>query len=83
MLSKKFLFKPQRRRDAHGLGDGPLVSNRAGTTGMTERYLEQMTRSRREHALAPLRAALTGETAEKAPDSGVRSAASVSVALVG
>jgi hypothetical protein len=60
-----------------------LVSNRTGTTGMTERFLERMARARQEHPLAPLRAALTGETAEKAPDSGVRSAASVSVALVG
>ena len=36
MLSKKFLFKPQQQRDDAGLGDRPLVSNRAGTTGMNE-----------------------------------------------
>ena len=40
MLSKKFLFKPQHRRDVAGLGDRPLVSNRAGTTGMNETFLE-------------------------------------------
>jgi len=87
MLSKKFLFKPQRRRDEAGLGDGPLVSNRAGTTGMNETFLERLTRARQEHALAPLRAALGGETAEKRTDAGVRSdsgaVAPVSVALVG
>ena len=86
MLSKKFLFKPQRQRDLAGIGDQPLVSNRAGTTGMTETFLERLTRARREHALAPLRAVLSGET----PDSGARAAvpcptgtaASVAVALV-
>ena len=87
MLSKKFLFKPQRRRDAAGLGDRPLVSNRAGTTGMNESFLERLTRARQEHLLAPLRTALSGETAEKGPAAGVRShpgvAGPVSVALVG
>lgn len=87
MLSKKFLFKPQRRRDEAGLGDRPLVSNRAGTTGMSEMFLERLTRARREHALAPLHAALRGERAEKGTDAGVRShpgaVAPVSVALVG
>jgi len=83
MLAKKFLFKPQRRRDEAGQGDQRLVSNRAGTTGMNELFLERLTRARHEHALAPLRAALTGETGEKGPDSGVRSKRTVSVALVG
>ena len=83
MLSKKFLFKPQRRRDETGQGDKPLVSNRTGTTGMTENYLERLTRARQDHPLAPLHPALSGETAEKGADSEVRSAASVSVALVG
>jgi hypothetical protein len=87
MLSKKFLFKPQRRRDETGLGDRPLVSNRAGTTGMNEMFLERLTRARQEHILAPLRAALSRETAEKGSDAGVRShpgaVAPVSVALVG
>jgi hypothetical protein len=86
MLSKKFLFKPQRRRDEAGLGDRPLVSNRSGTTGMTETFLERLTRARREHVLVPLRPVLTGETATNAPDAGVRSqsetAASVAVSLV-
>ncbi|MEV6491178.1 hypothetical protein AB0M20_21580 [Actinoplanes sp. NPDC051633] len=55
MLSKRFLFNPQRRRDEEGLGDRPLVSNRRGTTGMDETVLDRLTRRRREHALAPLR----------------------------
>jgi len=84
MLSKKFLFKPQRRRDLSGQGDRPLVSNRAGTTGMNELFLERITRARQEHVLAPLRAAIfPRESGENGPDSEVRSAASVSVALVG
>jgi hypothetical protein len=86
MLSKKFLFKPQRQRDVAGIGDQPLVSNRAGTTGMTETFLERLTRARREHALAPLRRALPGETtdngAEDAVPSHTGTAASVAVALV-
>jgi len=55
MLSKRFLFNPQRRRDEEGLGDRQLVSNRRGTTGMDESVLDRLTRRRREHALAPLR----------------------------
>ncbi|OJF14423.1 hypothetical protein [Couchioplanes caeruleus] len=73
MLSKKFLFKPQRKRDAEGLGDRPLVSNRSGTTGMTETYLERLTRARRQHVLAELRPALDPEVREGAPISAVRS----------
>jgi hypothetical protein len=83
MLSKKYLFKPQRRRDLAGQGDKPLVSNRAGTTGMSEMFLERLTRARQEHVLAPLRGALSAETAEKVPEAEVPSAESVSVALVG
>jgi hypothetical protein len=88
MLSKKFLFKPQHRRDRAGQGDRPLVSNRAGTTGMNELFLERITRARQEHPLAPLRAVVLprvfpGESDENGRDSEVRSAASVSVALVG
>jgi hypothetical protein len=55
MLSKRFLFNPQRRRDEEGLGDEQIVSNRRGTTGMDESILDRLTRLRREHALAPLR----------------------------
>jgi hypothetical protein len=83
MLSKKFLFKPQHRRDLAGQGDRPLVSNRRGTTGMNETFLERLTRARQEHTLAPLRPALSAETAEKGAEPEVPSAASVSVALVG
>jgi hypothetical protein len=75
MLSKKFLFKPQSRRDAAGLGDRPLVSNRRGTTGMTETFLERLTRARREHALAPLRQVVGGEMEEMGAPPAVRSAA--------
>jgi hypothetical protein len=85
MLSKRFLFKPQNQRDLTGVGDRPLVSNRAGTTGMTEKFLERLTRARREHPLAPLRPVLTGETPENAPRSAVRSpgtAAAVAVTVV-
>ncbi len=86
MLSKKFLFKPQNQRDLEGLGDKPLVSNRAGTTGMTETFLERLNRARREHPLAPLRRVLAGETTDNGTQDAVRSpsgaASSVAVALV-
>ncbi|MCA2216231.1 hypothetical protein [Jidongwangia harbinensis] len=55
MLSKRFLFNPQRRRDSEGIGDRQLVSNRRGTTGLDESILDRLTRMRREHPLAPLR----------------------------
>jgi hypothetical protein len=55
MLSKRFLFNPQRRRDEEGIGDHHLVSNRRGTTGMDESILDRLTRLRREHGLAALR----------------------------
>jgi hypothetical protein len=55
MLSKRFLFNPQRRRDESGVGDRALVSNRRGTTGMDESILDRLTRMRREHPLAVLR----------------------------
>lgn len=54
MLSKRFLFKPQRHRDESGIGDRELVSNRRGTTGMDESFLDRITRIRRAHLLAPL-----------------------------
>jgi hypothetical protein len=78
MLSKKFLFKPQQRRDAAGLGDKPLVSNRSGTTGMNETFLERMTRGRQDHLLAPLHNVITRETAEIITNTGVPSPISVS-----
>ncbi|MFC7528527.1 hypothetical protein [Actinoplanes sp. GCM10030250] len=61
MLSKKFLFKPQRMRDEAGLGDREIVSNRAGTTGMTETFLDRLTRARQNHSLAALRLVLPSE----------------------
>ncbi|AEV83065.1 hypothetical protein ACWT_2046 [Actinoplanes sp. SE50] len=73
MLSKKFLFKPQRQRDAAGLGDQHLVSNRAGTTGMTETYLERLTRARQRHTLAALRPVLIPENRDPGADPAVRS----------
>jgi hypothetical protein len=54
MLTEKYLFKPQRRRDQAGLGDSPLVSNREGTTGMDEPLLVRLARARREHPLRAL-----------------------------
>jgi hypothetical protein len=54
-IAKKYLFAPQRRREAVGFGDPSVVSNRRGTTGMDERYLEELTRARHRHALACLR----------------------------
>lgn len=54
MLSKRFLFNPQRGRDAAGVGDRPLVSNRHGTTGLDESVLDRLTRMRRDHDLADL-----------------------------
>jgi hypothetical protein len=86
MLSKKFLFKPQAQRDLSGRGDQRLVSNRAGTTGMTETFLERLTRARREHVLSPLHRVLAGENGANAAGDAVRSpsgtAASVVVTLV-
>ncbi|WP_238012404.1 hypothetical protein KZZ52_21715 [Dactylosporangium sp. AC04546] len=55
MLSKKYLFNPQRGRDHTGHGDPGVVSNRRGTTGMDETALERLTRARQRHALAALR----------------------------
>jgi hypothetical protein len=55
MLSKRFLFGPQRVRDRDGTGDPGVVSNRTGTTGMDESRLEMLTRARHSHVLTPLR----------------------------
>ena len=59
-LSRKFLFQPQRSRDAAGMGDRVLVSNRRGTTGMDEHILQQLTQARRDHDLAAFRAVAHG-----------------------
>jgi hypothetical protein len=52
-LTKRFLFNPMRARDRQGIADSPLVSNRAGTTGMLEQLLERLNRGRQEHLLSP------------------------------
>jgi hypothetical protein len=54
-IAQKYLFAPQRKREMAGLGDPHVVSNRSGTTGMDERYLQQLTRARQQHPLACLR----------------------------
>ncbi|GHO96443.1 hypothetical protein KSF_064910 [Reticulibacter mediterranei] len=51
MLTKRFLFNPMRERDRRNIPDSPLVSNRAGTTGMLETLLEALTKPRRNHML--------------------------------
>lgn len=66
-LSKKLLFAPQRHRDETGLGDRHPISNRAGTTGLTETHLERLSRARREHALAALKPVLAGDPAPAGP----------------
>jgi hypothetical protein len=53
-MAKKYLFAPQRQREMAGLGDPGVVSNRLGTTGMDELYLEELTRARQQHVLACL-----------------------------
>jgi hypothetical protein len=54
-IAQKYLFAPQRQREMAGLGDPHVVSNRYGTTGMDERYLQELTRARHQHALTCLR----------------------------
>lgn len=53
-IAKKYLFTPQRQREQEGLGDSGVVSNRAGTTGMDETYLKDLTRARQHHLLSCL-----------------------------
>jgi hypothetical protein len=55
LLSKRFLFDPQRDRERAGMGDPGVVSNRTGTTGLTETRLELLTRVRQHHSLSCLR----------------------------
>ena len=63
-LAKKYLFRPQDRRDAEDIPDNALVSNRKGTTGMTENLLSRLTQARRAHLLLPL-AQLSAEALER------------------
>ena len=87
MLSKRYLFHPQRKRDEAGLGDRHLVSNRAGTTGMTESFLERLTRARQRHTLASLRPVLIADGPARTPlaqaDRGQAEAAPVALELTG
>jgi hypothetical protein len=53
-IAKKYLFAPQRQREIAGLGDPGVVSNRLGTTGLDEMYLEDLTKARHRHVLACL-----------------------------
>jgi hypothetical protein len=62
-IAQKFLFAPQRLREMAGLGDPHVVSNRRGTTGMDELYLQELTRARHHHALACLNVLGGGELA--------------------
>jgi hypothetical protein len=66
LLAKKFLFAPQRQREAAGRGDRGVVSNRRGTTGMDEVFLEQLTRQRHRHCLGVLRRLGTPQVASVA-----------------
>jgi hypothetical protein len=54
-IAKKYLFAPQRQRELEGLGNPGVVSNRLGTTGMDELYLEELTHTRHQHMLSCLR----------------------------
>jgi hypothetical protein len=69
MLSRKYLFQPQQARDASGLGDRTLVSNRRGTTGMDETILARLTQARRHHDLAAFRSVARGELVDRVHDS--------------
>jgi hypothetical protein len=51
MLAKRFLFRHQHQRDEVGIPDNGLVSNRKGTTGMTENLLDRLTHARKTHPL--------------------------------
>jgi hypothetical protein len=62
-IAQKFLFAPQRLREIAGFGDPHVVSNRRGTTGMDELYLQELTRARHHHVLACLHVLGGGELA--------------------
>lgn len=51
-LIMKFLFKPMKVRAAAGTPDSALVTNYAGTTGMVERHLTDVTNARKTSPLA-------------------------------
>lgn len=64
-LTKRMLFNPQRAREAAAQAGKPVVDNSKGTTGMTERYLLELTRHRRHHVLADLHAAVVAQGAPR------------------
>jgi hypothetical protein len=80
LLAKKFLFGPQRLREREGLGDPGVVSNRRGTTGMDESFLEGLTRARHRHGLAVLRQLGSTELAKLAGVGRVRAEAPTDLA---
>jgi hypothetical protein len=67
MLTEKYLFKPQHVRDASGIGDRPLVSNRSGTTGMDEPMLVRLARARQRHPLRRFGRPRSGESTLPVP----------------
>jgi hypothetical protein len=79
MLAKKYLFAPQRERDRSGAGDGGVVSNRRGTTGMDEAALERLTRIRGRHPLTALRRLPTADLESLAGVADLRAAHSAEV----
>ncbi|HEX5740554.1 MAG TPA: hypothetical protein VFY17_03245 [Pilimelia sp.] len=58
-LARRMLFKPQEAREVSHRAGTPLVDNSRGTTGMTERYLLELTRRRQRHPLEALRTAVS------------------------
>lgn len=85
-LSRKFLFQPQRTRDATGVGDRVLVSNRRGTTGMDEHILQQLTQARRDHDLAAFRSVAHGPAGYRAagdPPGAAHDLAAITVVFAG
>jgi len=73
-IAQKYLFAPQRQREIAGLGDPSVVSNRTGTTGMDERYLQELTRARHRHVLACLHTLSAEELESRAGLGRVRAA---------
>ncbi|TWP53752.1 hypothetical protein FKR81_03065 [Lentzea tibetensis] len=50
-FTKRYVFDLRRDRDAAGVPDTPVVSGRAGSTGIPEAILERLKRGRRNHPL--------------------------------